>query len=60
MKQKVYKDYSGNVIPVKNLKVVETYQPSGTNSLELELEDGRTVRILEPFFDDMQKNDFER
>ena len=60
-KQQVFKERivgGYKATPVLAYKVVETYQPSGMNSLLLELEDGRSVRILEPYFLEMQKSNF--
>ena len=47
-------------IEVIDFKIVDTYMPSGTNSLEVTLVDGSSVRILAPFFAHMQKPSFEK
>lgn len=44
----------GKIYKVINLQIVEIYQPSGTPSLMITLEDGTQKRILAPFFAEMQ------
>ena len=45
---------NGKSYKVIDLQVVEIYQPSGTHSLMITLEDGKEIRILAPFFAEMQ------
>lgn len=47
-------------IGVTDFKIIETYEPSGTHSLEVGLANGETVRVLAPFFAHMQKSSFEK
>lgn len=44
----------GKSYNVNEIQVVDVYQPSGTPSLLLTLEDGSQKRILAPFFIEMQ------
>lgn len=44
----------GKIYKVTDLQIVEIYQPSGTPSLLITLEDGTQKRILAPFFAEMQ------
>lgn len=43
---------------VVSREVVDTYEPSGINSLLIRLEDGREVKIMEPYLNDMQSKGF--
>ena len=47
-----------NEIGVIGFKIVDTYMPSGTHSLEVILADESRERILAPFFAHMQKPSF--
>lgn len=42
-------------VEVSDYRIVNTYMPSGTHSLDIVLETGENVRILAPFFSHMQK-----
>ncbi len=48
-----YKEFN-----VTDYQIVEVYQPSGTSSLAITLEDDRKIRIISPFFSHMQKVTF--
>lgn len=43
---------------IVNYSVVDTYQPSGTKSLSIMLDSGKTIRILADYLADMQKTNF--
>lgn len=45
-------------VEVTSYKIVDTYMPSETHSLEIVLETGEELRILAPFFSHMQKPSF--
>ena len=45
---------------VLSYEVANTYMPSETHSLKLSLENGEEVRVLAPFFSEMQKPAFKR
>lgn len=45
-------------INVVDYFIVNTYQPSGTHSLSVMLENGEQIRIIAPFFCHMQKSTF--
>ena len=50
--------YSWKQTNVVNYEVVATYEPSGSKSVMITLEDGRQVRILGDYLADMQKPSF--
>lgn len=46
--------------PVSEYEVVARYEPFGTPSIMVTLETGEKIRVLGPFFAEMQKPSFER
>lgn len=45
-------------VPVVAFEIVDTYMPSGTNSLLITLETGEQIRILQDYFAEMNKASF--
>ena len=50
--------YTWKKMNVVDYEIVATYEPSGTKSLLITLEDGSRVRILADYLADMQKTTF--